>query len=270
MVRAKGEGGIHWSEHRQRWVATWQGGKRYGRTQAEAAAKLKAMKTAAGRSEFRTVGEVLDWWAGEHLPMRLANDQIAESTVHDYLHSVTLWRGLRRTQLDQLTPADVDRHLDRMRTITTARGRNGYSASKRRGALVAIRQAFKAAARARLIPPGCSAPEDATNPTVRVVEPPLVDAALALDVLAELDGDRDQRLILITLSLGLQVSEALGLTWDSRLRRRHCADPSTVETHRHHTEPTVGAGRHQRQERRHVGTPPHHSRCATRATSSPT
>lgn len=212
MGRVKGDGGLYWSESRQRWVAAWKGRKRYARTQQEARAKLKALQATEGQ-QVATVGQLLDWWTGEHLPMRLAAGTLTESTVHDYTHSMALWAPLRKVRLEQLTTADVDRRLEQLRTTPTARG-NGYSASKRRGALVAFRQAFKAGRRAGLVPPGRSAPENAITPSVRRPTPPLVTPEIAAAVLAELVDDRDLRAVLVTLSLGLRISETLGLTWD--------------------------------------------------------
>ena len=145
--------------------------------------------------------------------MRLAAGTLTESTVHDYTHSMALWAPLRRVRLEQLTAADVDRRLEQLRTTPTSRG-PGYSASKRRGALVAFRQAFKAGRRAGLVPPGRSAPENAITPSVRRPTPPLVTPEIAAAVLAELVDDRDLRAVLVTLSLGLRISETLGLTWD--------------------------------------------------------
>ncbi|WP_370325257.1 tyrosine-type recombinase/integrase [Euzebya sp.] len=212
MGRVAGEGGLYWSDSRQRWVAAWKGRKRYAHTQTEAAAKLRALKAAEGQ-RARTVGQLIDWWTDEHLPMRLANDDLAAATVRDYTHSMQLWAPLRRTRLETLTAADIDRRLEQLRKARTTRG-TGYSASKRRGALVALRQAFKAARRAGLLPPGRTAPEDATPPPVRTTEPPLVDTTTAAAVLGQLAGDRDLRLIIVTLALGLRISETLGLTWD--------------------------------------------------------
>lgn len=213
MARVAGDGSIYWSDSRQRWVAAWKGRKRYATTQKEAARKLRILKDSHG-TRVRTVGDLLDWWTGEQLPMALADGRLAESTVHDYTHSAAMWAPLRRVLVEELTAADVDRVLHAMRTAPTARG-TGYSPSKRRGALVALRQAFKTARRAGLLPPGRTAPEDATPPSVRTVEPPLVTVDIAAAVLGQLVDHRDHRLILVMITLGLRVSEALGLTWDA-------------------------------------------------------
>lgn len=217
---------MYWSESRQRWVAAWKGRKRYGRTQAEAAAKLAKLKKADGH-RAGTVGAIIDWWTDEHLPMRLADGSITESTVHDYTHSMTLWAPLRRIRIEDLTAADVDRRMHQLRTLRTARGRDGYSASKRRGALTALRQAFVAARRAGLLPPGRTAPENASTPPVRTEAPPLVTPDVAAAVLGKLVGDRDERAIVVALSLGLRIGETLGLTWD-------CIDldAGTIRVHR--------------------------------------
>lgn len=211
--RAYGEGGLYYSESRGRWVAKWRGRKQYGRTKTEAARKLKAMRDGpAPGGQLRTVGQVIDWWTDTHLPHRLAAGTIAPKTVISYRGAIVHMRSLRRIPIEQLTSDDIDRIARRMAAGGNPLG-GAYSASAIRGAITALRTALKAAAQKGLAP-ATRAAEHAERPSVPTTDVQLVTPDIAAAVLAQLDGHRYQRLILVTLHLGLRVSEALGMTWD--------------------------------------------------------
>lgn len=221
MTRAYGEGSLYFSESRDRWVAAWRGRKRYARTQRAAAIKLDELRRGSGGTpRLRTVGEVLDWWLDDHLEQRLASDGIAPKTVVHYRGSAAHLRPIRRLKVTELTAADVDRITARMarqgnpRTVSPDQPKGGpYSPSARRGVVVALQGALRAAARKGLIDPTRAA-EWADKPTVGEGDVEIVTPELAARVLTELESTRYQRPVLVALSLGLRVSEALGMCWD--------------------------------------------------------
>ena len=214
MARAHGEGGLYWSQPRQRWVAKWKGRKRYGRTKAEAARKLADMRDGPNTSgsELATVGALLDWWLTEHLPERVRTGDLKPRTLISYRGCAAHLAPLRKVRIDELTARDIDRLTRKMATHGNPRG-GGYGASTIRNTVVVLQGALRDATRKDLVSPTRAA-EFANKPKVVEGDITPITPELAAKVIGHLGATRHQRLVIVALALGLRVSEVLGICWD--------------------------------------------------------
>lgn len=129
--RSQGEGGVHWSERRKRWVATAQlgfrpNGKRVvttaaGRTKTEAKEKLKQLlrdkDDGFTASKRLTVADALEGWLKYGLSGRTANT-VSTCSILANTHIIP---ELGARKLEDLTADDVDRWLaKKSRTLSTA------------------------------------------------------------------------------------------------------------------------------------------------------
>lgn len=129
--RERGEGGLHWSESRQRWIATVTvgfdaRGKRLtrrvsSRTKTEAKEKLRVMvrEHDDGRdqtSSHATVTDAVEGWLRDGLHGR------SEATVTTCRHlcQTHIVPGLGKLRLSELKARDVDRWLDARRELSTS------------------------------------------------------------------------------------------------------------------------------------------------------
>ena len=129
--RSQGEGGVHWSERRQRWVATAQlgfrpNGKRVvttaaGRSKTEAKEKLKKLLRDKDDgftvSKTLTVADAIEGWLKYGLSGRTTNTVSTCST----LASTHIIPEVGARRLEDLTADEVDRWLaKKSRTLSTA------------------------------------------------------------------------------------------------------------------------------------------------------
>jgi hypothetical protein len=123
--RARGDGGLHWNEQRQRWIATaalgYDGrGKRVskkasGRTKTEAKDKLRALLRdhqdglALGREGYTVKAAVEDW-----LTYGMTRDTDATIIKYRYLCEKHIIPHLGARKLRDLTASEVDAWLARL------------------------------------------------------------------------------------------------------------------------------------------------------------
>jgi integrase len=179
----------------------------YGRTQAEANAKAKAVRQrldsgAPVRDASRTLGDWLTEWRGTYL---LASDRArATKLLYGGLTKRYVDPQIGSIPLDRLKPADLTRMLLGMENA-------GKSASTRRNAYAALRGALTDAVDNELL---------AANPALKVRRPRVSYAeakALTPDEVAALlrgaEGLRYSAVLRLILGTGLRRGEALALRW---------------------------------------------------------
>lgn len=229
--RANGEGGIRKDTSRNRWVGTvtvrWEDvghddGKTVrrqvrknvvGKTKREVAERLRELQGMVDKGvpvpdQQITVGAMLDQWLADVLP-----GTVAKPTEGQYRDVVRLYIKPRigDKKLRQLTPTDVARMLRDMEEPTAARP-SGYSPNVRRLARSVLRRAIRWAETEGIVSRNVAAlasPVRVERPDARTMTPE--QARVFLD---HVRGDRHEALFVVALSLGLRVSELLGLGWD--------------------------------------------------------
>lgn len=196
-----------------RWVAAVSGvdgrGRvyRYGKTRAEAAAKLtKALKAVQDGlpipGERQTVGQYLEAWLEDS-----AKPTIRPATYDSYacLVRMHLVPELGHVPLAKLTPQQVQALLNRK----LASGLAPRRVAMIRGVLrTALNQALRWGRVARNVATLVSPPR-ASHFEVRPLDP-----AQARAFLEAVRGDRLEALYTVALAIGLRQGEALGLRWD--------------------------------------------------------
>ena len=211
MARARGEGGLRYREDRGLWVGTWQGREVTSRSRTEAARKLKALRDGDAPPTRQTVGDYLQWWVDEHLPMRQRLGKITGSTVDFYRDKAAHLTPPRRAggvgdvRLAKLTDRDVERVLAHL----LDRGLSPRTVQMIWGTL---RTALNLAVKRKLLTSNPATLVEAPTVRPKRVEP--LTPAQARAVIAALEGDRLRPLYVVGLALGLRISELLGLTWE--------------------------------------------------------
>lgn len=229
--RANGEGGIHWDQANQRWVATitigWQdvddghgGTKRRqvrksvtGSTKRAVAATLRDWQNSLDdgvpiADQRITVGAMLEVWLRDVVPGTVS--RVTEGQYRDVVR-LYLKPRLGERRLRDLTPTDVTRMLRDMEHPTDERP-NGYSQNSRRLARAVLRRALRWAEVEGMVSRNVAAlsnPVRVERPDGRTMTPD--QARMFLDTIR---GDRLESLFLVALSLGLRVSELLAIGWD--------------------------------------------------------
>jgi integrase-like protein len=122
MRRGRGEGGLHWDEHRQRWIATVTIGydatgkritrKASGKTKTEAKDKLKALVRdhddgLAAPAGSYTVGEAVNSWLMFGLSGR-SPQTVSMYRIYAETHIIP---ALGKRKLRQLTVEDIEKLL---------------------------------------------------------------------------------------------------------------------------------------------------------------
>jgi integrase len=214
--RARGEGGLHWDQHRQRWVATatvgYDGrGKRlvrhgYGRTKTEAKAKLRDLLRSREdgvvlTGDGCTVREAVEDWLEHGLSSRdkatrNTNRHLCEKQVLPYL-------GARR--LRDLTATEVDEWLAILATSLSTRTLQGVRACLNR----AVRRAM--------------ARDKVKRNVVELTEVPAgipgrpskaMTAQQADDVITKTAADSMHPYIVMSLLTGARTEELRALRWE--------------------------------------------------------
>ena len=136
--RARGDGGLHWDEKRQRWIATattgYDGrGKRQvkrasGRTKTEARDKLRViMRDVSDGLSVAGSGVTVEWVVRDWLAFGLVNRSPRTVELNRYLCETYVIPALGARKVRALTPADVESWLQLLsvdlskRTIQIAR-----------------------------------------------------------------------------------------------------------------------------------------------------
>jgi integrase len=214
--RARGDGGLHWDQRRQRWVATatvgYDGrGKRlvrhgYGRTKTEAKAKLRDLLrnredgVVLTRDGYTVRQAVEDWLehglSNRDKATRDANRHLCEKHVLPYL-------GARK--LRDLTATEVDRWLATLATSLSTRTLQGVRACLNR----AVRRAM--------------ARDKVKRNVVELTEVPTglpgrpskaMTAQQADDVITKTASDRMHPYIVVSLLTGARTEELRALRWE--------------------------------------------------------
>jgi integrase len=213
--RASGDGAV-FQRADGRWVAEldlgWIDGKRrrrrvYGRTQREAREKLAELRRAAERGQNlaakrRTLAE----WLGHWLTEIKAHDGTRPSTLRRYREVVTnhLVPVLGKVRLDKLAPGDVERLL--------AARRNQVSPATLVKIHAVLRAALADAERRDLIPRNVA--RAVPPPSLAEEERPALTVEDGRRLLAAVESERYEAVVVLGLLLGLRRGEILGLRWD--------------------------------------------------------
>jgi integrase len=213
--RGQGEGSVY-QRGDGKWVGSvhlgWKEGARkrkvvYGRTQAEAIAKLRAVQAKVDQGlptggDQVTVATLVDRWLADVVPRR-----VSPNTLDSYgsLARLHLLPALGRIRLTKLTPLDVEKLL-RMKLEA---GLSPRTVKMVRGVLV---QALNQAMRWGLVGRNVAALTD--GPRVVKQEGRTLTPDQARSLLASVAGDRLDSCIVTMLALGLRRGEALGLCWE--------------------------------------------------------
>lgn len=215
--RSPGDGGLHWDERRQRWIASVtigynSAGKRIvkkgsGKTKTEAKAKLKEILRdhedglAIAPHDY-TVADAVTYWLEHGLRGR------DEKTVRLYsdfarLHIVP---ALGRRKLRDLSVEDIDKWLtDKASVLSTRSLKLVHSVLNR-----AIRNAMKRDKVRRNVVDLCDVPEGQAGRPSRALT---VAQAEAVVIAAEQADVRIGAYILLSLLTGARTEEVRALTW---------------------------------------------------------
>jgi integrase len=177
-----------------------------GRTRAEVLAKLRGLR---GRLDAGlpapdgrlTVAAYLERWVTLSLP-----GHVADSTLDDYADTVRLHLAptLGRRLLSRLTVADVD-------ALWALKRKAGYSPNSIRIMRAVLRKALGQAEREGLVVRNVAALSAAQR--LRGTEGRTLTVEQARTLLATVDGERLQALIVLMLAFGLRRGEALAVQW---------------------------------------------------------
>jgi integrase len=214
--RGRREGGLHWDERRQRWIATVDlaftpAGKRIrksgsGRTKTEARQKLKEVLRdrddglAIAPAGYTVADAVRDWLAYGMADRDEATIKKAESLCRNHVLPAL---GARR--LRDLSADDVDRWLaDRATTLRTSTLQNI------RGCLYrAVNRAMAREKVKRNVVALCTVPKGRPGRRSKALT-----MAQAEAVLGAVKGSRMQAYVVVSLLTGARTEELRALTWD--------------------------------------------------------
>jgi integrase len=214
--RSRGDGGLHWDERRQRWIATASlgyrpDGKRVvkrasGRTKTEAKAKLREILRdqedglATGPGDYTVADAVSEWLkyglAGRDDKTRKTNEHLCEAHVLPFLGS---------SRLRELSAQDVDRWLaDRAAHLSDSSLRKVHSALSR-----AINQAMARDKVKRNVAALCRIPRGRRGRPSKALT-----LAQARAVLAAARDSPMYAYVVLLLLTGARTEELRALTWD--------------------------------------------------------
>jgi len=213
--RSRGDGGLYWSETRQRWIAEatigyTPAGKRItrkgsGKTKTEAKNKLKEVLRdhedglAIAPQNFTVADAVNDW-----LAYGLTTQSVNTRKNYSNLCATHIIPGLGARKLRDLRADDVDRWLaGRAKTLSTRTLRILYSLLNRVVTRAMAREKVK-----RNVVPLCSVPKG---------QPGRPSKALTLDqakaVLSAAERSRLHAYVVLSLLTGARTEELRALTW---------------------------------------------------------
>jgi integrase len=214
--RSRGDGGLHWDNARQRWIATASlgydpSGKRVikrgsGRTKTEAKAKLKEVLRdfedglAIAPSDY-TVGRAVDDWLLYGLSGRDTNT-VKKETILCRTHVIP---ALGARKLRDLSADDVDRWLaTKSKTLSTRSLQAIHSCLNR-----AIRRAMARDKVKRNVADLCSIPQGRPGRPSKALTFVQAEA-----VLGTAERSRMAAYVVVSLLTGARTEELRALTWD--------------------------------------------------------
>jgi len=217
--RSRGDGGLHWDETRQRWIATLTTGytpagkrtvrKASGRTKTAAKNKLKELLRdhddglATNASGSYTVADAVNDWMANYAQLgRDPNTITATRSLIDN-HIIP---ALGARKLVELSPDDVDAWLtEKAETLVTSTLRNLRSILRRAIARAQSRDRVK---RNVVLLCDCPAGKGAGRPSKALT------LAQAEAVLAAAEDSSMRAYVVVALLTGARTEELRALTWD--------------------------------------------------------
>src|SRR5215211_5592351 len=214
--RGPGEGGLHWDDRRQRWIATADlgftpAGKRIrksgsGRTKTEARQKLKDVLRdrvdglAIAPAGYTVADAVRDWLAYGLADRDEATVKKAESLCRNHVLPALAARRLRELSAD-----DVDRWLaNKATTLSTSTLQNIRGCLNR-----AVNRAMARDKVKRNVVALCTVPKGRPGRRSKALT-----MAQAEAVLAAVKGSRMEAYVVVSLLTGARTEELRALTWD--------------------------------------------------------
>ncbi len=214
--RSRGDGGLHWDERRQRWIATASlgfdpAGKRIvkrgsGRTKTEAKGKLKEILRDYGDGlaiapDGYTVAHAVSDWLNYGLNSRSASTV----TTNEILCRIHVIPGLGARKLRDLSADDVDKWLaEKAKTLSTRTLQSLHSCLNR-----AIRRAMARDKVKRNVVTLCAVPQGQPGRPSKALT-----LAQAEAVLVGAEANRMRAYIVMSLLTGARTEELRALTWD--------------------------------------------------------
>ncbi len=214
--RSRGDGGLHWDDQRQRWIATASlgfdpAGKRIvrrgsGRTKTEAKAKLREVLRdyedglAIAPADYTVARAVNDW-----LAYGLSGRDSGTLKTAEILCRTHVLPALGARKLRDLSAEDVDRWLsDKAGSLSTRSLQAIHSCLNR-----SVRRAMARDKVKRNVVALCSIPQGrAGRPSKSLT------LAQAEAVLSAAEGSRMRAYVVLSLLTGARTEELRALTWD--------------------------------------------------------
>jgi len=214
--RARGDGGLHWDEKRQRWIASttigYDGrGKRMvkrasGRTRTEARDKLRAlMRDHADGLVMSGRGVTVEWAVRDWLTFGLVNRSAKTVELNRYLCETHLIPHLGARQLRALTAAQVEGWLQLLRLDLSTRTLQLARSCLSR----AVRRAMQRDLVRRNVVELTQVPSGRPGRASKAFTPKLADA-----VLNGTRADRFHAYIVVSMLTGARTEELRALRWD--------------------------------------------------------
>ncbi|WP_380171113.1 tyrosine recombinase XerC [Kineococcus sp. DHX-1] len=214
--RGRGEGGLHWDEHRQRWIASVSlgftpAGKRIvkrgsGKTKTEARAKLKEVLRdqddglAIAPNDYTVAQAVEDWLAyGLH---GRSETTVATNRILARIHVIPDM-GARR--LRDLSAEDVDRWLARKAQTLSTRTLQGIHSVLNRS----VKRAMARDKVKRNVVALCSVPQGKAGRPSKALTMVQADA-----VLRAVESTRLRGYVVLSMLTGARTEELRALRWD--------------------------------------------------------
>jgi integrase len=214
--RGRGDGGLHWDERRQRWIATASlgydpGGRRIvkrgsGRTKTEAKNKLKQVLRdhedglAIAPADYTVETAVREW-----LTYGMSARSTSTAETNRILCERHIVPHLGVCRLRDLSAEDVDRWLaDRAQHLSSSSLRKLHSALNR-----AINRAMARDKIKRNVVSLCTVPAGRPGRSSKALTLAQADA-----VLIAVEGTRMQAYVVVSLLTGARTEELRALTWD--------------------------------------------------------
>ena len=249
--RARGDGGLHWDEKRQRWIATattgYDGrGKRQvkrasGRTKTEARDKLRViMRDVSDGLSVAGSGVTVEWVVRDWLAFGLVNRSPRTVELNRYLCETYVIPALGARKVRALTPADVESWLQLLSVDLSKRTIQIARACLSR----AIRRAMQRDLVGRNVVELTEVPAGRAGRVSKAFTAEMADA-----VLAQTGADRFHAYIVVSMLTGARTEELRALRWEHvRLE----ADPAFMEVWR---SVRAGGDTKTRRSRRTIALP---------------
>lgn len=214
--RPRGDGGLHWDERRQRWIATATTGydgrgkrvvrKAAGRTKTEARDKLRViMRDVANGVAMAGSGVTVEWVVRDWLAFGLVNRSPRTVELNRYLCETHLIPALGARKLHTLTPLHVEVWLQQLsgqlsrRTIQVARA----------CLIRSIRRAMQRDLVGRNVAELTEVPNGQPGRMSKAFTPTMADA-----VLTQTATDRFHPYVVVSMLTGARTEELRALRWE--------------------------------------------------------